>query len=343
MTMTTALALKPASLGAQIERVLISGDLSKLNADERVSYYNAVCTSVGLNPLTRPFDYLRLNGKELLYANKNCTDQLRKIHSVSIADLDAKTVGDIYVVVAKAQDAGGRTDAATGAVNVKGLSGDALANALMKTETKAKRRVTLSICGLSMLDETEVETIPGAARIELPKAPAPASTSAAPATSGASAPASSTAQDDPMPDWAEADEADTEPLGDLVDIWIFKKLNPGVKDGLGEWTKCAEQEPKRTLRQNSRIHALETEIGLTEEEKRKGLGHYYAKTSTAVLSRREASDYISKLEARLKKWGNADARKGRADAKAQRQQAKSERGLDTEAIGIDMSEEPSHD
>jgi len=35
-------------------------------------------------------------------------------------------------------------------------------NALMKAVTKAKRRVTLSICGLGMLDETEVETIPSA-------------------------------------------------------------------------------------------------------------------------------------------------------------------------------------
>jgi hypothetical protein len=30
----------------------------------------------------------------------------------------------------------------------------------MKAETKAKRRVTLSICGLGLLDETEVETVP---------------------------------------------------------------------------------------------------------------------------------------------------------------------------------------
>jgi len=29
----------------------------------------------------------------------------------------------------------------------------------MKAETKAKRRVTLSICGLGLLDETEVETV----------------------------------------------------------------------------------------------------------------------------------------------------------------------------------------
>src|SRR6202020_1247291 len=32
--------------------------------------------------------------------------------------------------------------------------------AVMKAETKSKRRVTLSICGLGILDETEIETIP---------------------------------------------------------------------------------------------------------------------------------------------------------------------------------------
>jgi len=40
--------------------------------------------------------------------------------------------------------------------------GEALANALMKASTKAKRRLTLSLCGLGFLDETEVGTIPGA-------------------------------------------------------------------------------------------------------------------------------------------------------------------------------------
>ena len=34
----------------------------------------------------------------------------------------------------------------------------------MKAETKAKRRATLSICGLSLLDETEIEDIPAAAK-----------------------------------------------------------------------------------------------------------------------------------------------------------------------------------
>ncbi len=37
--------------------------------------------------------------------------------------------------------------------------------------TKAKRRVTLSICGLGWLDETEVESIPASAKRPAPPAP----------------------------------------------------------------------------------------------------------------------------------------------------------------------------
>lgn len=147
----------------KLESVLIQGDLAHLKPDERVMYYKNVCQSVGLNPLTKPFDYITLNGKLTLYAKKDATDQLRNRDGVSITALDSKTVNDIYLVTAHATRADGRTDASTGAVNIAGLKGDALANALMKAETKAKRRVTLSICGLGLLDETEIETIRDAA------------------------------------------------------------------------------------------------------------------------------------------------------------------------------------
>ena len=46
-----------------IENVLIAGDLSKLNVDQRLSYYKSVCESLGLNHLTRPFEYITLNNK----------------------------------------------------------------------------------------------------------------------------------------------------------------------------------------------------------------------------------------------------------------------------------------
>jgi len=142
------------------ERALILGDLAGLKQDERLNYYKAVCESVGLNPLTKPFDYITLNGKMVLYATRACTDQLRKIHGVSVLELKKEWQEGVLSVVCKVSDKSGRTDVATGALMVLNLKGNDLANALMKAETKAKRRATLSICGLGVLDETEIETIP---------------------------------------------------------------------------------------------------------------------------------------------------------------------------------------
>ena len=155
--MENRLSYSAIPVAQEIESVLIGGDLSKLTPEQRVNYYKAVCDSVGLNPLTRPFDYITLNGKLTLYAKKDATDQLRKRDGVSITKLEREVMNDICLVTAYAQTVT-RSDASTGAVSIKGLSGDALANAMMKAETKAKRRVTLSICGLGLLDETEVET-----------------------------------------------------------------------------------------------------------------------------------------------------------------------------------------
>ena len=123
----------------------------------RAAYYTAVCESIGLNPLTRPLEYLELNGRLTLYAKRDATDQLRRKHQVSIEILDRTTQDDVYIVRARATMPDGRRDESLGAVSLAGLTGETLANALMTAETKAKRRVALSICGLGMLDETEVE------------------------------------------------------------------------------------------------------------------------------------------------------------------------------------------
>lgn len=147
-------------VGEKLKHALILGDLSRLSPQEKVQYYNKTCESLGLNPLTKPFAYIRLQGKETLYATKNATDQLRKVYGVSIVDCDQKIQGELLLVTVKAQDRNGKTDVDVGALPVGHLKGDSLANAIMKTVTKAKRRVTLSICGLGMLDETELETIP---------------------------------------------------------------------------------------------------------------------------------------------------------------------------------------
>ena len=147
--------IKPRDPANIMETVLIKGDLSQLTVDERNAYYFKVCETVGLNPLTRPLEYITLQGKTVLYAKRDATDQLRAIHKVSIEDMQESEVSGVYIVTVKARNGEGRTDMGKGAVNIKSLQGEALANALMKAETKAKRRVTLSLCGLGLLDETE--------------------------------------------------------------------------------------------------------------------------------------------------------------------------------------------
>ncbi len=159
--MSTAITIDQ-SKGGMLEQVLIQGDLKSLSPEQRSTYYMKVCESVGLNPLTKPFEYITLNNKLTLYALRSCTDQLRSIYKVSVEEMTETEREGVFIVTAKVRNVEGRTDVAKGAVSISGLKGESLANALMKAETKAKRRATLSICGLGMLDETEVETIPGA-------------------------------------------------------------------------------------------------------------------------------------------------------------------------------------
>lgn len=156
----------PASLPTlateTIEKLVVEGDLSKLSSAERLEYYTSLCNSLSLNAVSRPFEYIRLQGKLTLYARKDCAEQLRKINGVSLEIMDKRQSNDLFVVHVKATDKFNRTDEDLGVVPVGGLKGEAYANAILKAVTKAKRRVTLSICGLGFLDETEVETIPGA-------------------------------------------------------------------------------------------------------------------------------------------------------------------------------------
>lgn len=155
-------AITPKESQAEImEGILLGGDLSKLNPSQRVTYYQKVCETMGLNPYTKPFDYIKLNDKLTLYAKKDATDQLRKIHSISILDVNIVETEKQFIVKVKGQDKEGRQDVEVGVVNKSDMRGDT-ANAQMKAVTKAKRRLTLSLCGLGWLDETEVQTIPDA-------------------------------------------------------------------------------------------------------------------------------------------------------------------------------------
>ena len=81
-------------------------------------------------------------------------------------------IDDTYIVEVRASLPDGRFVDDVGIVSLKTknyktgeearASGDILVNLMLKAVTKAKRRATLSLLGLGMLDETETETISGA-------------------------------------------------------------------------------------------------------------------------------------------------------------------------------------
>jgi hypothetical protein len=145
-----------------LEHILGTGDLSKLSTQQRVEFYAKTCQSLGLNPLTRPFRFMSFQGNTVMYATRDCTDQLRKVNGITLHVVDKQLDGELFIVTVRARDKLGREDEDMGAVTIAALKGESRANALMKALTKAKRRVTLSICGLGLTDEAELDTMPGA-------------------------------------------------------------------------------------------------------------------------------------------------------------------------------------
>jgi hypothetical protein len=151
-----------------VESLVLRGDISALNPEERARYYVQLCTSLGLTPASQPFAILRLNGKEICYPTRGATDQLAAIHRLTREIVDGPRLIDLggtklIYAVCRATHPNGRSETAVATVKFADFE-----NALMKCETKAKRRATLSILGLGMLDETEIEAIPASA-----KSPAP--------------------------------------------------------------------------------------------------------------------------------------------------------------------------
>ena len=144
-----------------ISNLVIKGDLSGLNSVQKVEYYNSLCERIGLDPATQPFKILKLNGKEVMYADKGAAQQLSKVYHISHEVISKEKVDDIYIVTCRATMKDGRFTDEAGAVTIAGLKGDNLANAIMKAITKSKRRAVLALLGLGMLDESEIETIKG--------------------------------------------------------------------------------------------------------------------------------------------------------------------------------------
>ena len=156
-------------LPEEISKALALNDLGKLSDDNKILYYYAFCKSLGMNPLQKPFEFIKFQGGAIqLYATKNCGQQLAVRNGISLVKVDEKVADGLMEITYRASTNGesGRQVDDIGVVSIKGLFGNDLANAKMKCHTKAMRRVTFSFLGLGILDESEIGTIKGATKSE---------------------------------------------------------------------------------------------------------------------------------------------------------------------------------
>jgi hypothetical protein len=162
-----------ADVESAIAQMQASGkDTGSLTAQQRAGYVTALCRALRLNPLTSPVQFIRLNGKEVLYVTRTATDQLAAIHGLNRKTVRGPEIVDIAgtkiaICAVEVTLPNGRSETATATLPVADP-----AMLYMKLETKAKRRGTLAILGLGLLAEEEAESIPGAERGDItPSAP----------------------------------------------------------------------------------------------------------------------------------------------------------------------------
>jgi len=165
----------PAELVAQ---VMLQGDLNDLDDGQRLDYIAGLCNHLGVSAAGKPFDLLKFQGKMVAYPSKRLAEQLRNRWCITVGVPEVTWDQDMVYVTVTAK-MGDRSDTDVGAVPCNGQNAEAKSIALRKAVTQAKRRVTLSLVGLSEFNEHDMEVAhlrqaaadgPERAALELPAA-----------------------------------------------------------------------------------------------------------------------------------------------------------------------------
>lgn len=163
--MTTEITVKNEELSLAIRSYLRTGDLSVLPDVEKDKVLLKMCEHYQLDAVMRPFILIKLNGKEVWYPTKSATDMVAAKFNLTREVLEIKENverGILECRVKVTQEGSSRTETCISAVSIvefgrdetgkivgKIMKGEAYANALMKVDTKAKRRATLGWLGIA--------------------------------------------------------------------------------------------------------------------------------------------------------------------------------------------------
>lgn len=136
------------------------GDFSVLSNEERNVFVEHICETYNLDKSSVPVRFVTDNKskKVIPYLARTATDQLRMNLNISVIEQNVQFSpnGIACIVTVKVQDDKGRTDMDVGSVFLGNATGDDYAKQIMSCVTKAKRRATISLSGIGILDEAEI-------------------------------------------------------------------------------------------------------------------------------------------------------------------------------------------
>ena len=139
------------------QAVAANRDTSQLRPEHRGALLNELARALRLNPLTKPVIFLKTGQGESIYVTRQGADQIAarlRLNRETVAGPEVRDILGVKVFFCqvKVTAPDGRFETATATLPAT----DPLMG-LMKVETKAKRRATLSIAGLGMLSEEDAE------------------------------------------------------------------------------------------------------------------------------------------------------------------------------------------
>lgn len=165
---------------------LRGGDLSGLSSEERWLYYRNLCEELGLNPALQPFQLVEAydgrhrQNRLMLYLTKGGADQLRRKFNISTRIVSTEFINDgkVFQVIVEGR-MGDRVEMNIGTASLaevtdkmsptkteRVVSSNEYAKGIMMACTRALRRVTVSMVGLGVTDESELSMIPNAMRVD---------------------------------------------------------------------------------------------------------------------------------------------------------------------------------
>lgn len=139
-------------------------DLTNYSEEQRQQYVEAVCEHLDV---PSELNLVRLIWSDegdgarhlVAYALKGATDIIRDKKKITTENLTSQVIGGSIAFTATGKDKEGRQEIAVGSAYIDGLKGKSLDNAIMTSQTRSTRRMTLQFVGGGVLDESEVNTV----------------------------------------------------------------------------------------------------------------------------------------------------------------------------------------